>query len=256
MLHRHAISDAAWERVKDRCPGRPGQSGWTSKDNRLFLDAVLWIAKTGAPWRDLPERFGKWNSVWKRFDRWCRKGTWQQIFAALGDPDLEWLILDSTVVRAHPHAAGAKKKPDGSGGQEEQALGRSRGGFGTKIHAGVSGLGLLVTVMLTPGQAADVSQAEALMEGVPAEVVIADKGYDSQAVVERIEAQGAEAVIPSRQNNKEQRVYDGERYKDRNLAERFWRRVKEYRRVATRYEKTARNFLGFVLVASIMVLLR
>jgi transposase len=135
-------------------------------------------------------------------------------------------------------------------------LGRSRGGFGTKIHAGVSGLGLPVTVVLTPGQAADVSQAEALMEGIPAEVVIADKGYDSQAVVERIEAQGAEAVIPSRKNNKEQRRYDRERYKDRNLAERFWRRVKEYRRVATRYEKTARNFLGFVLVASIMVLLR
>jgi transposase len=135
-------------------------------------------------------------------------------------------------------------------------LGRSRGGFGTKIHARVSGLGLPVTVVLTPGQAADVSQAEALMEGIPAEVVIADKGYDSQAVVERIEAQGAEAVIPSRKNNKEQRRYDRERYKDRNLAERFWRRVKEYRRVATRYEKTARNFLGFVLVASIMVLLR
>jgi transposase len=110
MLHRHALSDAAWERVKDRCPGRPGQPGWIAKDNRLFLDAILWIAKTGAPWRDLPERFGNWNSVWKRFDRWCRKGTWQQIFEALADPDLEWLILDSTVIRAHPHAAGAKKK--------------------------------------------------------------------------------------------------------------------------------------------------
>jgi transposase len=120
----------------------------------------------------------------------------------------------------------------------------------------VSGLGLPVKVVLTPGQSADVSQADALITGVPAEVVIADKGYDSQAVVERIEGQGAEAVIPSRKNNKEQRVYDRERYKDRNLAERFWRRVKEYRRVATRYEKTARNFLGFVLLASIMVLLR
>ena len=135
-------------------------------------------------------------------------------------------------------------------------MGRSRGGFGTKIHAGVSGLGLPVQLILTPGQAADVSQAERLMEGVPAEVVIADKGYDSQAVVDKVEARGAEAVIPSRKNSKQPRAYDRERYKDRNLAERFWRRVKEYRRVATRYEKTAQNFLGFVLVASIMVLLR
>ena len=135
-------------------------------------------------------------------------------------------------------------------------MGRSRGGFGTKIHAGVSGLGLPVQFILTPGQAADVSQAERLMEGVPAEVVIADKGYDSQAVVDKVEARGAEAVIPSRKNSKQPRAYDRERYKDRNLAERFWRRVKEYRRVATRYEKTAQNFLGFVLVASIMVLLR
>ena len=135
-------------------------------------------------------------------------------------------------------------------------MGRSRGGFGTKIHASVSGLGLPVKVILTAGQEADVSQAETLIDGVPAEVVIADKGYDSQAVVERIQRRGAEAVIPSRKNSKAPRAYDRERYRDRNLAERFWRRVKACRRVATRYEKTARNFLGFVLLASIMVLLR
>jgi transposase len=110
MLARHAISDADWDRIKDLLPGRPGQSGWIANDNRLFIDAVLWIAKTGAPWRDLPERFGNWNSVWKRFDRWARKGTWKLVFEALQDPDLEWLIVDSTVIRAHPHAAGAKKK--------------------------------------------------------------------------------------------------------------------------------------------------
>jgi transposase len=110
MLPRHAISDADWERVKDLLPGRPGQSGWLGRDNRLFLDAVLWLAKTGAPWRDLPERFGNWNSVWRRFRRWAQKGTWQAVFAALQDPDLEWLILDSTVIRAHPCAAGAPKK--------------------------------------------------------------------------------------------------------------------------------------------------
>jgi transposase len=135
-------------------------------------------------------------------------------------------------------------------------LGRSRGGFGTKVHVGVSGLGLPVKLTLTAGQEADVTQAEALLAGVPAEVVIADKAYDSKKVVRRVEAKGAEAVIPSLKSRKEQRAIDKERYKDRNLAERFWRKAKEYRRVATRYEKTACNFMGFVLVASIMVLLR
>ena len=109
MLHRHAISDAQWERIKDLLPGRPGIRGRTTADNRLFVDAVLWIGKTGAPWRDLPERFGDWNSVWRRFDRWSRKGVWKKVFDELQDPDLEWLILDSSVIRAHPHSAGAKK---------------------------------------------------------------------------------------------------------------------------------------------------
>ena len=112
-----------------------------------------------------------------------------------------------------------------------------------------------VTFVLTPGQAADVTQAQALLDETPFEVVIADKGYDSQAVVASIEARGGEAVIPSQSSRATQRAYDRDRYKDRNLAERFWNRIKHYRRVATRYEKTARNFLAFVHVASIMLLL-
>ena len=109
MLRRHAISDEHWDRIKDFLPGQKGDPGVTAKDNRLFVDAVFWIAKTGAPWRDLPDRFGKWDTVWKRFDRWARKGIWERVFRELQDPDLEWLILDSSVVRAHQHAAGAKK---------------------------------------------------------------------------------------------------------------------------------------------------
>jgi transposase len=260
MHHRHAIIDADWDRIKDLLPGRAGQPGVTAKDNRLFVDAVLWIAKTGAPWRDLPERFGNWNSMWRRFDRWARKGVWQKVFEVLQDPDMEWIILDSTIIRAHPHAAGAKKRSDGGGGQAEQALGRSRGGFGTKIHAAVSGLMLPVVLFVTAGQEADVRHAQQLLREVPTgasvAAVIADKGYDSKAVVTAVEEKGAEAVIPTLSSRKQQREIDKDRYKDRNLAERFWSKVKQFRRVATRYEKTARNFLAFVLVASIMVLLR
>jgi transposase len=110
MGHRHAISDAAWDRIEGMLPGRPGSVGWVAADNRSFVDAVLYVAKTGVPWRDLPTRFGRWNTAYKRFDRWSRKGTWRRVFDALQDPDLEWLILDSTVIRAHPCAAGAPKK--------------------------------------------------------------------------------------------------------------------------------------------------
>jgi transposase len=134
-------------------------------------------------------------------------------------------------------------------------LGRSRGGFGTKLHIAVDGLGNPVEFILTGGQEADIKQGKALIEGHDADAVIADKGYDGDDFVEAIVATGAEAVIPPKKNRIFQREYDEVLYKERNLAERFINRIKQYRRVATRYEKTARNFLGFVHVAAIMILL-
>jgi transposase len=212
-MRRHEIKDEDWERIKDMLPGQLGDPGVTAKDNRLFINAVLWIGKTGAPWRDLPERFDRWDSVWKRF---------------------------------------RKKK----GIDDDQALGRSVGGFSTKIHILVDALGNPVEFILTGGQQADVTQAEPLMQGHQADAVIADKAYDSDAVVEAAKRQGAEAVIPSKKNRKVPRAYDKHLYKDRKKVEWFINLLKQYRRVATRYEKTARNFLGFVHVASIMILLR
>src|SRR5215207_8828478 len=109
MLPRHAISDADWDRITHLLPGQRGQHGGVAKDNRRFLDAVLYVARTGIPWEDLPARLGHWNSQWRRFDRWAKQGRWDPILAALRDPDLDVLVLDSTVIRAHPCAAGAKK---------------------------------------------------------------------------------------------------------------------------------------------------
>jgi transposase len=123
MRHRHAIADEQWERIQGLLPGRRGSPGRPAGDNRLFVDAALWIGKTGAPWRDLPERFGDWNNAWRRFDRWAKRGVWQKVFEALQDPDLEWLILDSTIVRAHPHAAGAKKSPTAPAGSPSRPSG-------------------------------------------------------------------------------------------------------------------------------------
>lgn len=90
-------------------PGKEGDKGRHGEDNRLFVDAVLWIARAGAPWRDLPPAFGNWNSVFQRFRRWAKKGAWERIFhVSVENPDFEYLIIDSTIVRAHQHAAGAK----------------------------------------------------------------------------------------------------------------------------------------------------
>jgi transposase len=138
---------------------------------------------------------------------------------------------------------------------DDQALGRSRGGFGTKVHVAVDALGNPVRLIATAGQVADVTQAGALMDGLEVEHVIADKGYDSGKLVEAIEAAGAEAVIPPRSNRKQPRDYDEHLYKGRNLIERFINRVKQCRRVATRYDKTVRNYLAFWHLASIIILL-
>ena len=108
-MRRHEISDEQWDRIKNLLPGQEGDPGVTAKDNRLFINAVLYVGRTGIPWADLPERFGKYNSVWRRFDRWAKKGVWERVFRELQDPDLEWILLDSTVIRAHQHAAGAQK---------------------------------------------------------------------------------------------------------------------------------------------------
>jgi transposase len=133
MLPRHAISDANWDRIKHLLPGQRGQHGGVARDNRLFLDAVLYVARTGIPWEDLPARFGNWNSQWRRFDRWAKAGRWDPILAALRDPDLDVLILDSTAVRAHPCAAGAKKNGTGLAARTIRRLVAAGAGSGPRF---------------------------------------------------------------------------------------------------------------------------
>ncbi len=118
---RHDISDEAWALLSPHLPGQAGQWGGVAKNNRLFINAVFWILRTGAPWRDLPLEYGKWGTVHQRFRRWRTKGIWEKILEQLMDePDYEWLMIDASHVKVHPHAAGAK------GGNQE--MGRTKGG--------------------------------------------------------------------------------------------------------------------------------
>src|SRR4029079_9538864 len=108
-MDRLVLSDAQWDRISGLIIGRPDQRGSTGRDNRMFVEGVLWIARNGSPWRDLPEAFGEWNSVFRRFSRWSAKGVWLRMFETLADDRyFEYLIVDSTIVRAHQHASGAK----------------------------------------------------------------------------------------------------------------------------------------------------
>ena len=175
VLDRLILHDDQWERMSAHIIGDERTRGSSGRDNRMFVEAVLWIVRTGSPWRDLPDAFGDWNSVFRRFSRWSHKGVWWRIFAAMSDdPDFEYLIVDSTIIRAHQHASRGQK-----GGSEDQALGRSRGGLSTKIHMAVRGLGCPVRFTLTAGQRGDCPQAYALIEGLPAKVVMADAAYDA-----------------------------------------------------------------------------
>ena len=108
-MDRNVLSDAQWKRIEPLVPGKPGDPGRTGDDNRLFVEAILWMARTGAPWRDLHERFGNWNSVFRRFRRWVLNGVFESLFKALSDdPDFEYAIVDGTIVRLHQHGAGAR----------------------------------------------------------------------------------------------------------------------------------------------------
>ena len=161
-----------------------------------------------------------------------------------------WRIDDRLNHHPCPSALGRGREKRG-----DQAIGRSRGGVSTKIHVAVDALGNPVRLITTGGQVADVTQGKALISGINTEHVIADKIYDRSYSVDSIEANGAQAVIPPRSNRKKPRDYDKHTYKNRNLVERFLNKVKNCRRIATRYEKTSRKYMVFWQLKSIMVLL-
>ena len=248
---RLVLSDDQWERISPHIIGDERTRGSSGRDNRGFVEAVLWLVRTGVPWRDLPEEFGSWNSVFRRFSRWSRKGVWWRIFAAMSDdPDFEYLIVDSTIVRATSTPPGRK------GGSEDQALGRSRGGLSTKIHMAVRGLGCPVRFAWTAGQKGNAPQAEALLAELPAEVVMADTADESDAIRAAIAEKGALAVIPDNPSRTRKHPVDEHLYAMRSLIECCFSKLKQFRRVATRYEKTARNFLAIVTIAAIVLWIR
>ena len=169
---------------------------------------------------------------------------------AQDDPDLEYVSIDGTIVRAHQHSAGGK------GGAEKQAIGRSRGGLTTKLHVAVDAHGNPLRIILTPGQEHDSKQAEALVFDLSTEAVIADKAYDTNAFRHELENREIAAVIPSKANRVTPIPHDRDLYKERHLVECFFCKIKDFRRIATRYEKTAINFLAMAHFIACIIWLR
>ncbi|WP_458387133.1 IS5 family transposase [Rhizobium pisi] len=250
-MKRYELNDAQWLKIASLLPGKASDPGRTGSDSRLFVNGCLWILRSGAHWRDLPERYGKWKTVHRRFSRWCHAGVWERVFEALtADRDNQYLMIDSTIVRAHQQAA------SGKGGPKDQALGRSRGGLTTKIHMLADALGRPLRFIVTAGQVGDITQAPALLDGQSGDAVLADKAYDSNALRQTIADMGAEAVIPSNRSRKIIIPHDEIAYINRNRIERCFNRMKHFRRFATRYDRRTIHFQGFVHLAAAMIWLR
>ncbi|MCH8097290.1 MAG: IS5 family transposase, partial [Proteobacteria bacterium] len=249
-MARFDLSDFEWVLIEPLLPNKP--RGVPRVDDRRVINGIFYILRTGSPWRDLPERYGPYTTVYNRYNRWAKAGVWLRVFEALSEQSPDSLhLIDSSIVRAHQHAAGGKK------GARNHAIGRSRGGLSTKIHAVVDARGLPVRFVLTPGQASDKAAVPALIEGLrPARDVVADRGYDARAILELLAEHGSRPHIPTQRNRKVQRSVDPAIYRQRNLVERFFNKLKHFRRIATRYDKLARNFLAAIALVSTRLWIR
>ena len=245
-MTRSDMRDFEWNFIKELLPNKP--RGVKRVDDRRVINGILYALRTGIPWRDMPEQYGPWSTIYNRFNRWSKAGIWDKIFDAIADShNVDIVMVDATSIRAHPCAAKLKKT------DKRRCLGRSRGGLGTKIHASNNQNGLPLKFELTPGQAHDAPASETLLTGLqPGQSVLADKAYDADWIRNMIWEQGAIDVIPSKSNRKIPKEFDKELYRLRNKIERFFCRLKSsFRRIATRYEQTSRNFLAMIKLASV-----
>ena len=254
-IQRATISDREWAHISPLLSTLPNVKIGNIDKCRTFIGAVLWLLRGGMEWRMLPPEYGKWNSVFKRYSRWCAYGIWDILLAGFSQQaDLQDVSIDGTVNRAHACAAGYQKNSASS-----EALGRSKGGFSCKIHAACDAHGLPIQFILTGGQAAECTQAIPLLECIDATAiaaVLADKAYDTNAFRDWLKERGITAVIPPKSSRIDEIPCDFWHYKERHAVECLFGKLKYYRRIATRYEKKAINYKGMLCLASIFLWLR
>jgi transposase len=251
-MDKYYITEEAFEKIFSYLRGKKGVYCKSVEKTKKFLEAVYFIMRTGAQWIELPSYYGAYKSVHRRFIYWAKKGIWNQILTHFAkDCDGESFMIDGSVIRAHACASGYKKDQ-----QEEQALGRSKGGFSTKIHALVDALGLPIKFILTPGQRSEIKQAPNLIKDIKGANILGDKAFDSDEFINQIVSQNCNPVIPPRSNRKVQRDVDYHLYKERHLVECFFSKIKHFRRIFSRFDKMAQAYMGFLAFASAILWLR
>ncbi|MFD0723774.1 IS5 family transposase [Streptomyces globosus] len=270
-----------WDRIAPLMPADPVR-GRRWADHRRTLEAIAWKYRTNSPWRDLPDELGSFQTAHKRLIRWAVDGTWEMILAAVlaaadADDDIDWTVsVDSTVVRAHQHAAGARKRGDPLRRAADHALGRSRGGLSTKVHLAADGDARPLAFTITAGQAGDAPAFETVMSRIrvprsgpgrprtrPA-AVLADRAYSSRAIRGHLRRRGIRAVIPQPSDQVGHRLrrgrrggrppgFDRDAYKQRNTVERCINRLKQWRGLATRTDKLAIAYQAALHLAGILI---
>lgn len=286
MRRRYELSQRSWQEIAPQLPHptHPKGRGHPWNPHRPLLNAILWICHTGAPWRDLPERYGPWQTAYDRFRRWRQDGTWSRLVSHLlehlqrhGQLGHHLWCVDATMIRASRAAAGAEKDAEpvpvlaGCSATQVQepldhALGYCRGGYGTKVHLLCEEHGLPLGIYLTPGQRHESKafqplwehDAVGLEESEPPwpEQMAGDKGYSYPEIRQWLQEHDIEAVIPTRKDQTPLESFDEESYRQRNWIERLVGWMKERRRLATRYEKLGVSFLAFWLVGFMEILLK
>jgi transposase len=253
---RHELTDYEWTAIRPMLPNKP--RGVPRVNDRRVLNGIFWVLRSGfwvlrsgAPWRDLPDDFGPYTTCYNRFVRWRRAGVWSRIMNALATAhDASVQMIDTSIVRVHQHGACIVRN-------RRQSMGRSRGGLTSKIHAVVDTNGLPVRLALTAGEAHDNRLADKLLSRLKSgSMLLADRGYDADWIRALAARKGALANIPPRCNRAGPICFSPYLYRARNLVERFFNKIKHCRRIATRYDKLAANYLAFVQLASIRLWLR
>ena len=241
-MARLMLSDEQWSKLR-----------WIMLQNGIYdksclrrtVEGILYRMRAGCPWRDLPRYFGKWNSVYKKFNYWSRSNKIIEIFKQLiVNPELIIEFIDGTFIKAHQHSAGAAQ----SGSQD---IGKSKGGNTTKIHMMVDAKGRPVEFCLSPGNINDCIMASAIIGGLKStKYVVADKGYDSHAVRELISAHGTTPVIPRKINSIIGNAnMDWSLYRLRHIVENTFARLKHFRSISTRFDKLSINYKSMVALA-------
>ncbi|NNH27211.1 IS5 family transposase [Acinetobacter terrestris] len=249
-MPRTMLNDQHWSKLKS-CGAvlLISNFGIYLKHNlRLFIEAILYRIRTGCPWRDLPDVFGKPNSIFKKFSRWSKDNKLLKIFKLLSNhADLEWIFIDASHVRAHQHATGIY----------HQAISKSIGGNSSKIHLAVDANGNPIEFIIGDGTTHDVKVAPDLIDSLDlkeTKILCADKGYDSGPLREKIEKNQTKANIPKKCDSKSSNQHmDWYLYKIRHLVENTFARLKHFRGIATRYDKLKRNYENSVALACIFI---